>query len=146
MRETLQTTSEFLSSQVQFALVLWWGLMLCSGMFLLFCFLCCCCVGYLFLLQTEEHLMNRDCGEEDVFSSASTSEGSLDVSTNMACRCYCIPIRSCSLNNQKPLRFLMLSQVEVEIVSFLAGLVTWVRSLRILVKLKCNALSSNKTC
>ncbi|XP_064561645.1 protein cordon-bleu isoform X2 [Zonotrichia leucophrys gambelii] len=29
--------------------------------------------------QTEEYLrMNRDCGEEDVFSSASTSEGSLD--------------------------------------------------------------------
>ncbi|XP_075350225.1 protein cordon-bleu isoform X6 [Mycteria americana] len=29
--------------------------------------------------KTEEHLrMNRDCGEEDVFSSASTSEGSLD--------------------------------------------------------------------
>ncbi|XP_009703433.1 PREDICTED: protein cordon-bleu [Cariama cristata] len=29
--------------------------------------------------KTEEHLrMNRDCGEEDIFSSASTSEGSLD--------------------------------------------------------------------
>ncbi|KAM9024281.1 protein cordon-bleu isoform 2-T2 [Ara ararauna] len=29
--------------------------------------------------KTEEHLgMNRDCGEEDAFSSASTSEGSLD--------------------------------------------------------------------
>ncbi|KAM6088569.1 protein cordon-bleu isoform 3-T4 [Chlamydotis macqueenii] len=29
--------------------------------------------------KTEEHLrMNRDCGEEDVFSSTSTSEGSLD--------------------------------------------------------------------
>ncbi|XP_061850835.1 protein cordon-bleu isoform X2 [Colius striatus] len=29
--------------------------------------------------KTEEHLMmNRDCGEEDVFSSSSTSEGSLD--------------------------------------------------------------------
>ncbi|XP_075272861.1 protein cordon-bleu isoform X3 [Opisthocomus hoazin] len=29
--------------------------------------------------ETEEHLrMNRDCGEEDVFSSSSTSEGSLD--------------------------------------------------------------------
>ncbi|XP_068253373.1 protein cordon-bleu isoform X2 [Nyctibius grandis] len=29
--------------------------------------------------KTEEHLkMNRDCGEDDVFSSASTSEGSLD--------------------------------------------------------------------
>lgn len=35
------------------------------------------------MLQTEEYLgMNRDCGEEDIFSSASTSEGSLDVSTN----------------------------------------------------------------
>lgn len=50
------------------------------------------------MLQTEEYLgMNRDCGEEDVFSSASTSEGSLDVSTNTACRCYCIFVRSCSL-------------------------------------------------
>ncbi|KAM6101761.1 protein cordon-bleu isoform 3-T4 [Theristicus caerulescens] len=30
--------------------------------------------------KTEEYLrMNKDCGEEDVFSSASTSEGSLDV-------------------------------------------------------------------
>ncbi|PKU47997.1 protein cordon-bleu [Limosa lapponica baueri] len=30
--------------------------------------------------KTEEHLgMNRDCGEEDVFSSTSTSEGSLDI-------------------------------------------------------------------
>ncbi|XP_055560924.1 protein cordon-bleu isoform X2 [Falco cherrug] len=28
--------------------------------------------------KTEEHMMNRNCGEEDVFSSASTSEGSLD--------------------------------------------------------------------
>lgn len=76
------------------------------------------------MLQTEEHLgMNRDCGEEDAFSSASTSEGSLDVSTNTACRCYCIPIRSCSLNKQTPLLFLMLGQVEVEIAYFLAGLV-----------------------
>lgn len=75
------------------------GLVFFSGMFLQFCFLCCCCVGHLFVLQTEEYLrMNRDCGEEDVFSSASTSEGSLDVSTNTACRCYCILIRSCSLN------------------------------------------------
>lgn len=74
------------------------------------------------MLQTEEHLrMNRDCGEEDVFSSASTSEGSLDVSTNTACRCYCLPIRSRSLNNQTPLLFLMLSQVEI--AYFLAGLV-----------------------
>lgn len=124
----------------QFVLVLWWGLMLSSGMFLLFCFLCCCCVGCLFVLQTEEHLrMNRDCGEEDVFSSASTSEGSLDVSTNVACRCYCIPIKS--LNNQKPLLFLMLSQVEV---AYLAGLVMWAHSLCILMKLKCNALLSKK--
>lgn len=99
------------------------------------------------MLQTEEHLrMNRDCDEEDVFSSESTSEGSLDVSTNMACRRYCIPIRSCSLNNQKPLLFLMLGQVEVEIAYFLAGLVTCVHSLRVLMKIKCNALSSNKTC
>lgn len=77
------------------------------------------------MLQTEEHLrMNRDWGEEDVFSSASTSEGSLDVSTNMACRCCFVPVRSCSFSNQKPLLFLMLSEVEVEIPSFLADLVT----------------------
>lgn len=68
--------------------------------------------------------MNRDCGEEDVFSSASTSEGSLDVSTNMAYRCCCIPIRACSLNNQKPLLSLMLSHVEVELAYLLAALVT----------------------
>lgn len=85
--------------------------MLCLGMFLLFSFLCCCSVGYLFVLQTEEHLMmNRDWGEEDVFSSASTSEGSLDVSTNMACRCCFVPVRSCSFSNQKPLLFLMLAK------------------------------------
>jgi len=76
------------------------------------------------VLQTEEHLrMNRDCGEEDVFSSSSTSEGSLDVSTNMACRCYCNPVGSCSLNNQKSLLFLMLRHVEVEIACVLVGLV-----------------------
>lgn len=73
------------------------------------------------MLQTEEHLrMNRDYGEEDVFSSTSTSEGSLDVSTNVACRCYCIPIRSSSLSSQNPLLFPVLSQVEVEIAYFLA--------------------------
>lgn len=89
-----------LALQRQLVLILWSGLVLCSGMFLLFSFCCYCSVGYLFVLQTEEHLrMNRDYGEEDVFSSTSTSEGSLDVSTNVACRCYCFPVRSSSLNN-----------------------------------------------
>lgn len=51
------------------------------------------------MLQTEEYLRtNRDYGEEDGFSSASASEGSLDVSTNTACRCYCVLISSYSLN------------------------------------------------